>query len=329
MFPTKEELIAQFKNPVFTNHTNFPFLKTFSCLQNWRNKPVIELSKLKIEILGIDYLSFSETEGQKFDSQLRFQQDCFRLWYQIDGTGILQNVTRQNYGTARPGLLGIMDLGERHTYLHQRGNMECFQILFSLLPSQHAKCYWNSEIEGKIILEGNERLYFENLIFDLLLVIERKREILGLATISRILEILVVLFKKGIMIVEESQFPKNKARSLVSKAKQFMDLHYADMEHQLELEKECGVDINYLNIIFKKETGVTLYQYICRVRMEHAKYLLETTQDSVSEISKIVGYPNSNSFTRAFKRHVELTPQDFRQKYSNNPITRNTQPNPL
>jgi len=313
MFPTKTELISQFNNPVYTTHAKFPFLRTFSCLQRWNNRPVIELEKLKIEILGIDFLEYSGVE--KIDSQLRFQQDCFRLWYQLDGSGILHNVTRQNFGTARPGLLGIMDLGERHNYLHQKGNLECFQLLFSLLPSQHAKCYWNSEIEGKIVLENHERSYFESLIFDLLLVIDRKKEILGLATISRILEILVVLFKKGVLIVEESQFPKNKARSLVAKAKQFMDLHYSDMEHQLELEKECGVDINYLNIIFKKETGLTLYQYICLVRMEHAKYLLETTRNSISDISKAVGYPNSNSFTRAFKRHEKMTPQDFRQNH--------------
>lgn len=314
MFATKQELISQFKNPVFSTHTQFPFLRTFTCLQKWKNNPVIELSKLKIEILGIDYLEYSEAQEKNFE--LRFQQNCFRLWYQLDGNGILHNQTRQNYGTARPGLLGIMDLGERHTYMHQKGNLECFQLLFSLLPSQHAKCYWNSEIEGKVVLENNDRLYFESIIFDLLTVIERKKEILGLATISRILEIIVVLFKKGIMIVEESQFPKNKARSLVAKAKHFMDLHYSDMEHQNELEKECGVDINYLNIIFKKETGLTLYQYFCGVRMEHAKFLLETTQGSISDISKIVGYPNSNSFTRAFKRFVNLTPQDFRQKHS-------------
>lgn len=271
---------------------------------------------MRIEITGIDYLDFSQTDNHKFESQLRFQQDCFRLWYQIDGTGILQNVTRNNYGTARPGLLGIMDRGERHNYLHQRGDFSCFQILFSLLPSQQAKCYWNSEIEGKLVLEGDERLYFESLIFDLLRVIESKREMLGLATISRILEILVVLFKKKLMLIEESQFPKNKQKSLVAKAKQFMDLHYSEMEHQKELEEDCGVDINYLNIIFKKETGLTLYQYICKVRMEHAKFLIESTPDSISDIASKVGYPNSNSFSRAFKRHVKCTPLEFREKGS-------------
>lgn len=312
MFPTRHELLAQFKNPVYTSHPGFPPLRTFSCLNSWRGNPLIELSKLRIEILGLDYLEFSGTDGTSFNSQLKFQQDCYRLWYQVDGTGILHNVTRNSFGTARPGLLGIMGRGERHTYLHQRGNFECFQVMFSLLPSQQAKCYWNSEIEGKLVLDGNERGYFENLIFDLLGVISNKKEILGLASISRLLEILVVLFKKGLLIIEESQFPKNKIKSLVSKARQFMDLNYSEMKNQQALEIECGVDINYLNIIFKKETGKTLYQYITDVRMEHAKYLLETTVDSITDISEKIGYPNSNSFTRAFKRRENRTPQEFR-----------------
>lgn len=312
MFPTRHELLNNFKNPVFDPHVHFPFLRTFSCLKQWSGTPFVELAKLRVEIVGLDYLEFSGADNQKFDSQLKFQQDCYRLWYQVDGTGILQNVTRNSFGVARPGQLGVMERGERHTYLHQKGTFECFQMLFSFTPSQHAKCYWNSEIEGKLVLEGNEKLYFENLIFDLLRVLSNKKEILGLASISRILEILVVLFNKGLILIEESQFPKNKAKSLIVKAKSYMDMHYSDMHHQKHLENECGVDINYLNIIFKKETGKTLYLYMTGVRMEHAKHFLETSEVSISDIASKVGYPNSNSFTRAFKRHNKITPQEFR-----------------
>lgn len=317
MFSTKNELLSQFKNPVFEAHPVYSSLSTFSCLKGWKEKPLIELSRLRLEISGVDYLSQSCTNIVEPASpgQLKFQQNCFRLWYQMDGTGILQNETRGTFGTARPGLLGIIERGERYSYLHQKGTFECFQLLFSLLPSDQAKCYWNSEIEGKVIIDGNERVYFENLVFDLISVISRKKEFLGLATISRILEILVVLFKKGILLVEDTQFPKNKARSLISKAKTFMDLNYRNMHHQEDLEKECGVDINYLNIIFKKETGKTLYQYITGVRMEHAKYLLETSKTSITTIADQTGYPNSNSFSRAFKRHVKKTPNDYRDLY--------------
>ncbi len=312
MFPSRHEILSSFRNPVFAVHPSFPALRTIGCLLDWKDRPLIELQKVKIEILSIDYLEHSSSESNLTTSPLRFQQDCYRLWYQVEGNGILQNVTRNTFGTARPGLLGIMERGERHSYLHQRGNFECFQILFSLLPSQSAKCYWNTEIEGKLVLEGNERLYFENLAFDLMQVISNKKEMLGLASISRLLEILVVLFKKRLLLIEESQFPKNKAKSLVAKAKIFMDLHYSGMEHQKELEKECSVDINYLNILFKKETGQTLYQYITSVRMEHAKHMLECSNEQIVDIAYKVGYPNGNSFTRAFKRHCGKTPQEYR-----------------
>ncbi|MFP4679810.1 MAG: helix-turn-helix domain-containing protein [Chitinispirillaceae bacterium] len=289
-------------------------MRSFACLSNWKDTPLIELSKVKIEVHSIDYLEHSSTTTNPTTAPLRFQQDCYRLWYQVEGTGILQNVTRNSFGTARPGLLGIMERGERHSYLHQKGNFECFQILFSLLPSQQAKCYWNTEIEGKVVLSENERLYFENLAFDLIQVIANRKEMLGLATISRLLEILVVLFKKGLLLIEESQFPKNKAKSLVAKAKTFMDLNYSRMEHQQELEKECAVDINYLNILFKKESGRTLYQYMTTVRMEHAKHMLECSKEQIVDIALKVGYPNSNSFTRAFKRHCGTTPQVYRER---------------
>lgn len=316
MFPTRNEIIAQFLSPVFTPHQHFAGMETFSRLSDWagKNTVMIELPRLKIAIHSIDYLRNPNEHVGTMDSILRFQQNCYRLWYQVDGQGVLHNATRNIFGTAKPGLLGLMEIGERYTYLHQNGVFECFLLEFSILPSQQAKCYWNSEVEGKLTLPENNRLYFENLIFDLIRVVVNDKEILGLASISRILEILVVLFTKGLLVIKESQFPKNKAKSLVEKAKMFMNLHYATLHHQKDLEKECGVDINYLNRLFTNETGKTLYKYLSDIRMEHAKYLLEDDKLPINEISSYVGYPNNNSFARAFKRSIKLTPTSYRNK---------------
>jgi AraC-like DNA-binding protein len=318
MFPTRHEILAAFHNPELTQHPGHPpGVRTFSCLNDWNNHVVIELPKLHIDIGGIEYLEFTtpSSEVRRPPLQLHFQQDCFRLWFQVDGSGILHNLSKNSFGTARPGLLGIMERSQRYSYLHQKGTFECFEVFFSLLPSQNARCYWNSSIEGKCILEGSERAYFENLVFDLLCVRSNKREVWGLSTTSRLLEIFVVLFNKGLLGIEEAQFPRNKAKSLVAKAKMFMELHYARMKHQRELEKECGVDINYLNIIFKKDTGQTLYDYLTYIRMEQAKYLLENTMEPVTDIAVRVGYPGGNSFTRAFTRREKCPPLDFRRKF--------------
>lgn len=322
MFQSRHDLLGKFKNPVFMQHPSYSEgVRTFSCIAGWDSKPVIELPLMRIEILGLDYLEYGNaSEGGKAPLQLRFQQDCFRLWYQVDGNGILQNTTRNIFGTARPGLLGVMERSQRYTYLHQKGTFECFQILFSLLPSQNAKCYWNSEIEGKTVLEDQDRGYFDNLVFDLLLMLSRSsgKESSGLSTTSRLLEVLVVLFNKGLLVVDDSQFPKNKQQRLVAKAIAFMELHYSRLHHQRDLEAACGVDINYLNILFKKEKGTTLFDYFSGIRMEHAKHLLETSHQPVTDIALQTGYPNSNSFSRAFKRREKCTPLAYRKKYSEN-----------
>jgi AraC-like DNA-binding protein len=317
MFPTRHELLAQFSASSIVPHPRYNGFESFANLAQWMPQgAVLELPKLKIVVHAVDYLRNMTMPVGSNDTLLRFQQDSYRLWYQVDGQGIIQNATRSTFGNSRPGHLGVMDHGERHTYMHQRGAFECFMMDFSLHPSQQAKCYWNSEVEGKIILTENEKLYFENLVFDCIHVITSKREMLGLASVSRILEILVVLFKKGILVIEESQFPKNKQKSLVAKAKNFIKMNYSSLHHQQALAKECGVDINYLNIIFVKETGKTLYKFLTDVRMEHAKYLLEETQTAISDIAGSIGYPNANSFTRAFRLYAKQTPGDYRKKNS-------------
>jgi AraC-like DNA-binding protein len=272
-----------------------------------------------VEIHGIDYLEYAELDGiPPAPLLMHFQQDCFRLWFQIDGEGILQNLSQNIFGAAKPGLLGIMERSRRYSYLHQKGALKCFQLLFSLLPAAGSKCYWNSDIEGKCVLQSDELRALEHLVSDLILLFAEGKAGSGLSITARILDIVVVLFTHHILSIEESQFPKNKAKSLVKKAKSYMELNYAQMRHQREMEQECGVDINYLNIVFKKETGITLYDYLTDIRMEHAKHFLATTADPVTDIASRIGYPNNNSFSRAFKRCESHTPLGFRSKSQNN-----------
>jgi|WetSurMetagenome_2_1015567.scaffolds.fasta_scaffold00119_34 AraC-like DNA-binding protein len=312
---TRHEILSQFKASSIVPHPRFPGFETFDGLASWSPQGItVELPRVKIQIARIDYLRNLAMPPGSADTMLRFQQDRYLLWYQVDGIGILQNATRGTFGAARPGLLGVMDVGERHTYLHQKGPFESFLLEFSLLPSHNAKCYWNSEVEGKTVLDGNDKLAFENLVFDCIRVISNGTEMMGLAPVSRIIDMLVVLFAKGVLLIEESQFPRNKQKSLVAKAQNFMRLHYGSLRRQDKLARECGVDINYLNLVFFRETGKTLYRYLVDVRMEHAKYMLERNDAGITDIASAVGYPNANSFTRAFKRHESLTPTEYRRR---------------
>ncbi len=313
MFEFHRDQIKPSSPFIYIPHPRFPSVHTYECLPKSETDFHVVLPRLRCTIHTIDFLfQLQENRPVLPPRPLRFQQDTYRLWYQLEGGGILQNVTRKTFGTARPGLLGVMERGERHTYLHQKGPFSCFQMQFSLFPSYQTKCYWNAGIEGKTVLEKDERLDFERHLTALPNIYSGNSELLGLAVLSRLIEIILFLFNKGLILIEESRFPKNKSKSLVMKAKNFMNIHYASMHHQRELEQECGIDINYLNILFRKETGCTLYQYVTGIRIEHAKHLLETSSASISDIASDVGYPNANSFSRAFKRREKRSPVEYR-----------------
>lgn len=70
----------------------------------------------------------------------------------------------------------------------------------------------------------------------------------------------------------------------------------------------------YVSKIYKLETGENISDYIHRLRMEKAVYLLSNSQEKTYEIAAKLGYQRSHSFIHAFKKHYGLTPQEYREQ---------------
>ena len=66
--------------------------------------------------------------------------------------------------------------------------------------------------------------------------------------------------------------------------------------------------------LFKKYNHTGFLEYLHKLRVIHACRLLETTDESISEIALKVGYSNAITMTRAFKNHLNITPGTYRQK---------------
>ncbi|SHH88002.1 helix-turn-helix domain-containing protein [Clostridium grantii] len=71
-----------------------------------------------------------------------------------------------------------------------------------------------------------------------------------------------------------------------------------------------------LSMYFKDKTDKTILSYITEMKMEKAKELLITTDIPLSELSEAVGYSNVTSFIRRFKQWENITPGDYRKKYT-------------
>ncbi|GAA4909512.1 GlxA family transcriptional regulator [Streptomyces coeruleoprunus] len=66
---------------------------------------------------------------------------------------------------------------------------------------------------------------------------------------------------------------------------------------------------------FRSETGTTPGRYVDRVRLEHARRLLEDTSDSVEEISRSCGYGTPEAMRRAFVKALGSAPAEYRRRF--------------
>ena len=81
------------------------------------------------------------------------------------------------------------------------------------------------------------------------------------------------------------------------------------------LAKEVYLSKSYLSSIFKKETGVSLTDYITKVRIEKSKKLLLEKNTSLAVISGQCGFRDQSYFTKVFKKLTGVSPKHYRSNY--------------
>ncbi|MBD7911267.1 MULTISPECIES: response regulator [Clostridium] len=79
-----------------------------------------------------------------------------------------------------------------------------------------------------------------------------------------------------------------------------------------DVAEEVYLSHNYLSELFKKEEGEGFYDFLSNYRIKKAKEILMTTNLKVYEIAEYVGYSDSITFGRAFKKITGTTPNCFR-----------------
>jgi two-component system, response regulator YesN len=79
------------------------------------------------------------------------------------------------------------------------------------------------------------------------------------------------------------------------------------------LAQSVNLSQGYLSTLFKSIFAIPFQDYIVSVRLERAKILLLSTPLKIYEISEKVGFDDPNYFSTSFKKHFNLSPNQFRQ----------------
>ena len=94
---------------------------------------------------------------------------------------------------------------------------------------------------------------------------------------------------------------------------QYMEAHYSDSNLNITtISERFHINPAYLSRFFKEQTGECVLDYLNRVRLDNAKRLMKERKMCISDTAAAVGYNNSNTFIRIFKKYEGITPGNYK-----------------
>ena len=96
-----------------------------------------------------------------------------------------------------------------------------------------------------------------------------------------------------------------------------------------DLSIETGIPIKYVKQVLSEKLNSTFFEFISKYKIRRAKRLLTKIDDdhfSITNVAIESGFNTDESFVALFKKHTNMSPENYRIKYfnidpdSNNPV---------
>ncbi len=95
----------------------------------------------------------------------------------------------------------------------------------------------------------------------------------------------------------------------------YIKTHFSHYLTLTEIARYVKTNASYLSSMFKEETGLSVRNYINKVRLDTAQKLLLDTDKTVIQIAGEVGFEDVRYFTRVFKQSLGCTPTEYRRQH--------------
>lgn len=101
----------------------------------------------------------------------------------------------------------------------------------------------------------------------------------------------------------------------LTRAREELHDRFLDPPRIAELAGAAGVHPDHLARAFRLRFGIPIGSYLRRLRLDWAATRLESSGQTISAIALAAGFADQSHFTRTFKRHTGLTPQEYRHTF--------------
>lgn len=163
---------------------------------------------------------------------------------------------------------------------------------------------------GDFSLDGNAVV---NLLVDLVTELQNKQKGYNEACLRIVQLLLIHISRVSNISIEQERTQTDRLHSSIAWVKQYIDDNYT---HPLNLELLSEkIGLNRFGLIreFKKRYSITPIEYMLSCRFREAKFLLETTNQSIASISRDLGFSSSNYFSQYFQKRFGMTASAYRE----------------
>ena len=100
---------------------------------------------------------------------------------------------------------------------------------------------------------------------------------------------------------------------ILQEAKAYLDEHFAEPDLKMMfVAQKFNVSPSHFSTLFHQEFGETFRDYLGKLRLNHAKELLRTTNLKIAEVAYQSGFNDPHYFSYTFKKRTGKTPRQFR-----------------
>lgn len=245
------------------------------------------------------------------------RQECYEISYIISGEGHFK--INGTDCIAKEGDIVISRRGETHEiYASENSSLRFFYLGFRLAEGQEDKykklSRFYGEDSGNIIKEDKRNIL--SIFISLMDELYNQTEFSSVL-IKNYLENIIVLTYRNFVEMEINRLTPevsiNSVGSAVYSVIKYIDKHFDDIDKISDIAKDLGYSYNYLSRLFKERTGMTLQNYIRNKKIEKSLELLDSERFSITEVAMKLKYDTVQSFSKAFKRTLNISPSDYKK----------------
>jgi YesN/AraC family two-component response regulator len=107
---------------------------------------------------------------------------------------------------------------------------------------------------------------------------------------------------------------KSHNSNLKDELREFIEQNYSNQDLSITvIADKFGMHPVYISSFCKEQTGMSLLDYINKIRVSKAKQLLKEQKLNISEAALQVGYSDTRSLIRMFKKYEGITPGQYKK----------------